>query len=78
MPCLWTEVENKNIIQSIRNTEKMLELYDKLDGETDRKYHDVIESKKKYFMVLLIKKKIILKYPTMYKIYRKIFRHNEK
>lgn len=77
VPGSWTEVENKNIIQSIRNTEKMLELYDKLDRETDRKYHDVIEKKKKYFKLLLIKKKIILKYPKMYKIYRKIFRHNE-
>ena len=57
VPGSWTEVENKNIIQSIRNTEKMLELYDKLDGETNRKYHDVIESRKKVFYGIINKEK---------------------
>lgn len=74
VPGSWSENERKSMVQSLRNTEKMIELYKSLDEDTEGKYHDVIAKNRTEFETLLKKKKIILKYPRLYKIYRKIFR----
>ena len=74
VPGSWSENERKSMVQSLRNTEKMIELYKNLDEDTGGKYHDVIAKNRTEFETLLKKKKIILKYPRLYKIYRKIFR----
>ena len=74
VPGSWSEKERNSMVQSLKNTEKMIELYENLDKDTNEKYHLVIEENKKQFQTVLKKKKIILKYPKLYKIYRKIFR----
>ncbi len=74
VPGSWSENERKSMLQSLKNTEKMIELYENLDEDTNGKYHLIIEENKKQFQTLLKKKRIILKHPKLYKIYRKIFR----
>lgn len=74
VPGSWSENEKKSLEQSLSNAIKMVELYNDLDQYTVFRYHKVIFKNCRKFEGLIRKKRIMLRFPKLYAIYRKLLR----
>lgn len=73
VPGSWTATEKSSILQSKINTEGIIKMLDMIDEYTNNKYEEAVSIRRKAFQNLLRKKKIILKFPRLHKLYKKLF-----